>query len=369
MRRTIIYLIIIFLCVHSVLSQEVKKAQNNLVTIDASIATIITANSDFFPNNTQLSIALIDGNSTKYIGVIRNNDSLQTIDNKEAIFEIGSITKVFTSLLFSNFINAGKLKATDKLFETLNIIPTKAPVEASKITLQMLANHASGLPRLPQNIYPLLEKNMRNPYKEYSTKLLDSYLNNEIVLENTPGTTSTYSNLGVGILGYVLTKKSNQSYEALLQKYILKPLAMEHSTTLLATVDTLQLVSGLDPDGSKTANWDFSDALVGAGGIKSNVVDMEKFIRKNFENDVVYNLPQQSTIKINETTTVGLGWHIISQGNRTFLFHNGGTGGYLSCMVIDKKSKKAALVLSNVSAFGPHAQKIDKLCFSLMKTL
>ncbi|WP_298515194.1 serine hydrolase [uncultured Kordia sp.] len=369
MKRTIIYLITIFLCVHSVLSQD--KAVNAIDTrnFSSEIGKVIAENSELFPNNVQLSIALIDGEKTQYIGVIRKNDTLQNIENKDAIFEIGSNTKVFTSLLLSHQVQTGNLQLNDKLVDVLPFKIETLPENTDKITLQMLANHSSGLPRLPQNIFPLLQTNMENPYKEYTIDMLHNYLKSGIVLEKEPNKVSSYSNLGAGLLGYILTEKTKKSYEDLLQEQILKPLGMHHTTTDLSKVDSSKLVIGIKADGTEASNWDFTDALVGAGGMKSNVIDMEKFIRKNFEEDVVYNLPQQETIKVNKMVRVGLGWHIITKEGKTVLFHNGGTGGYLSCMIIDKKNKKAALLLSNLSAFSPQGPKIDNLCFSLIELL
>ncbi len=368
MKRTF-FLLLIFFSVQSLLSQE--KAINAIDTSNMSseIAKVIAENAALFPNDTQLSIALIDGESTNYIGIIRQNDTLQTIENKEAIFEIGSNTKVFTSLLLSHQIQAGNLQLNDKLMDVLPFSMENSPEKATNITLQMLSNHSSGLPRLPQNIFPLLENNMENPYRDYTVELLHEYLKSEFTLDNEPGKVSAYSNLGAGLLGYILTEKTKKTYEDLLQETILKPLQMNHTTTLLSKVDASQLVKGLQPNGTETANWDFTDALVGAGGMKSNVVDMEKFIRKNFEEDVVYNIPQQATIDVNKMVQVGLGWHIVTKEGKTVLFHNGGTGGYLSCMIIDKKNKKAALLLSNVSAFNPQGPKIDNLCFTLISLL
>ncbi|MCH2193727.1 serine hydrolase domain-containing protein [Kordia sp.] len=369
MKRTF-FLLFIFLNIQLGFSQE--KAINAIDTSNMSseIAKVIAENSELFPNNVQLSIALIDGEKTNYIGVIRKNDTLQTIDNKGAIFEIGSNTKVFTSLLLSHQIHAGNLQLNDKLIDVLPFKIETSPEHTDKITLQTLANHSSGLPRLPQNIFPLLQTNMENPYKKYTIDMLHTYLKNGISLQNEPTKVSAYSNLGAGLLGYILTEKTKKSYESLLQEQILKPLQMNHTTTDLSKVDQNKLVIGIKADGTEASNWDFTDALVGAGGMKSNVVDMEKFIRKNFEDEnTVYNLPQQETIKVNEMVRVGLGWHIITKEGKTVLFHNGGTGGYLSCMIIDKKNKKAALLLSNLSAFSPQGPKIDNLCFSLIELL
>ncbi|MFK7749144.1 MAG: serine hydrolase domain-containing protein [Kordia sp.] len=369
MKRRLIYFITIFLCVYSVLSQE--KAINNIdtATLSSEIRKVIAENSELFPNNTQLSIALIDGETTNYIGVIRKNDTLQSIDNKEGVFEIGSNTKVFTSLLLSHQIQAGNLQLNDKLVDILSFPIEKSSKKINEISLKMLANHSSGLPRLPKNIFPLLQENMENPYKKYTVDLLQTYLKNEIALDNIPGKVSAYSNLGAGLLGYILTEKTKKSYENLLQEHILKPLQMHNTTTLLSKVEQSQLVKGLKADGTENSNWDFTDALVGAGGIKSNVVDMEKFIRKNFKEDAVYNVPQQATINVNKMVQVGLGWHIITKEGKTVLFHNGGTGGYSSCMIIDKENKKAVVLLTNVSAFSPQNPKIDNLCFTLIELL
>ncbi|MGH1385173.1 serine hydrolase domain-containing protein [Kordia sp.] len=368
MKRTF-FLLLIFLSTQVLLSQEKVVNAIDASTMSSEIRKVIAENSEFFPNNTQLSIALIDGEKTNYIGVIRKNDTLQSIDNKTGIFEIGSNTKVFTSLLLSHQIKAGNLQLNDKLVDVLPFPIEKSPEKTNEISLKMLSNHSSGLPRLPKNIFPLLQENMANPYKKYTVDMLHSYLKSEITLDNTPGKVSAYSNLGVGLLGYILTEKTKKSYEDLLQEQILKPLKMNNTTTLLSKVDQSQLVKGLKADGTENSNWDFTDALVGAGGMKSNVVDMAKFIRKNFKEDAVYNLPQQATIDVNEMVQVGLGWHIITKEGKTVLFHNGGTGGYSSCMIIDKKNKKAVMLLTNVSAFSPQNPKIDNLCFTLIELL
>jgi CubicO group peptidase (beta-lactamase class C family) len=368
MKRTFLFFFSIF-CGQLSFSQEKVINAIDTVNVAPNIAKAIAKSSSKFPINTQLSIALIDGENTKYVGIIRKDDRLVSIENSRAIFEIGSNTKVFTSLLLSHEIQKGNLQLTDKLVSVLPSSIETSPEKTQEISLQMLANHSSGLPRLPENIFPLVAKNMENPYKEYTPALLRAYLKDQIRLENDPGNVSAYSNLGAGLLGYVLTQTTKSSYEELLQKTILQPLGMTHTTTELSKVPTSKLVLGLKADGTTAANWDFTNALVGAGGMKSNVVDLEKFVRKNFEDDTIYNLPQQPTIKVNGQVQVGLGWHLISKNQQTFLFHNGGTGGYLSCMIVDKANQKAVILLSNVSAFNPQGPNIDKLCFTLMELL
>jgi len=370
MKRILLFLTAIIFCFNTSCAQDIAKAKSSLASEigNDEVANLITQNAELFPNNTQLSIALIDGDKTTYIGIKRDHDELLTTRNEEAVFEVGSISKVFTSILFSKQLASNSLSADDKM---LSFLPSNEDASdgSKEITLKMLANHTSGLPRIPLNMLPVMMADQSNPYKNYTEELLKDFYQGEIILDNAPNTTYAYSNLGAGTLGYILSKKAEMTYEELLQQDILQPLGMTSSSSILSQIESSKLVSGLNPDGTETSNWDFTDAAVGAGGIKSNATDMEKFIRKNFEDDAVYNLPQQSTFTVSANLKIGLGWHISIDSDTELLWHNGGTGGYRSCMVLDKKSKKAVLILSNVSAMGRESEKIDNLCFELMKTL
>lgn len=345
-------------------SQENKKGTSNLKgkIKDATIKKIIEKNILLFPNSTQISIGLISENSTEYIGFFKKNDTLKITNNKNNIFEIGSITKIFTSILLSDFID----KKEAFLNETLAKQFKFTLKEGSKITLQQLANHTAGLERMPSNFKNSVTIK-ENPYVFYTPKLLKKYLLKDIKLKGNSGEKSEYSNLGAGLLGYILTQKSNKTYEELLQERIFKPLKMTNSSSELNKISQNLLIKGLDKNGKETSNWSFTDALVGAGGIKSSIIDLEKFVRKNFEDNVVYNLLQQPTFTFSKTKKIGLGWFILSKNN--ILFHNGGTSGYKSSLAILKEEKKAVVILSNVSAFHKNARKIDALCLNLLKIL
>lgn len=370
MKRILLFLTCITCCFYYGCGQEIAEASSSLATQleNPEIAQLIDKHSSLFPDGTQLSIALIDGDKTTFIGVSRADDNLQKVDNSDAIFEIGSISKVFTSILFSKQINSNVLSKDDALYSVISF-SEKASEQSKGITLQMLANHTSGLPRIALNMMPSLMANEENPYKAYTAELLEEFYQDEILLDNSPGSTYAYSNLGTGTLGYILTTKANKTYEALLQEDILKPLGMGNSSSILSEIDNTKLIAGLGPDGEEVSNWDFTDAAVGAGGIKSNAIDMEKFIRKNFEDDAVYNLAQLPTFTVSPELKVGLGWHISIENDTNYHWHNGGTGGYRSCMVLDKSGQKAVLVLSNVSAFGPQSANIDNLCFELLQKI
>jgi len=317
-----------------------------------------------FPEKTQLSVALVVNSKVISTGVERHNDTLNYTDNSMKIFEIGSISKVFTSTLLANLIDEQKVGLNDQMNSCIDL-----PLNSrDTFTLQELANHTSGLPRLPANLN-LATADFRNPYKNYSEEELLKYLSDDTTVRNLPGEKYDYSNLGAGLLAYLLVKKEGSDYERMLKKYIFDRYGMTHSTTDRAKLNK-ELVSGLDAGGNETPNWDFN-ILVGAGGILSNVRDLAKFVQAQFDStNTELVLTRESTFKVNPGMEIGLGWHILHpEQEKTWHWHNGGTGGYTSSLAIDVENKTAVIILSNVSAFNPNRQKIDDLCFGLLKTL
>ena len=144
---------------------------------------------------------------------------------------------------------------------------------------------------------------------------------------------------------------------------------MHNSTSDISKIKGY-LVKGLNDKGKEVPNWEFS-VLAGAGGIYSTVEDLSQFAIAQFDySNKELKLTRKKTLEVNENMDIGLGWHILkSQSNNFWYWHNGGTGGYSSSMAIDPKTKNGIIILSNVSAFNPNMENIDKLCFELMKTL
>jgi len=334
--------------------------KNGLITKEQS--EIIFESTNIFPNNTQVSIAIIKDGKVSYFGINKGSDTISTIDNQKSVFEIGSISKVFTSTLLANFVIEGKVKLNDNINSYL-----KTPLNNNtKISFTDLANHTSGLPRLPTNL-DLTKVNLENPYKEYKEGELKEYLTKYLELSNKGE--NQYSNLGAGLLSYTLSKIENVTYESLLQNKIFSKYNMQNSTADITKIKG-NLVRGLNNEGIEVPNWEFS-VLAGAGAIFSTVQDLSQFAISQFDySNKELKLTRVKTFELNKNMDIGLGWHILkSQSKNLWYWHNGGTGGYSSSMVIDEKSKNGIIILSNVSAFNPNMGNIDKLCFELMKTL
>jgi CubicO group peptidase (beta-lactamase class C family) len=342
--------------------EEIKtenKSINALNNFPKEIADNIYSKSKFFPNNTQLSIAIIQNGKTNYYGIIKVNDSIKPFENQNRIFEIGSLTKVFTSTVLSSIVVENKIKLTDNI----NSFYSFDFKDNNQVNFESLANHTSGLPRLPEN---LDLSNETNPYKKYGNKELEDYLKNLLKLDDITSRKYLYSNLGAGILGNTLGLSQKTSFQNLLQKRIFDKYKMTNSFMSSQNLGD-KLVKGLNANGEEITNWDF-DSLFGGGGILSSTEDLAKFAKAqlNFKNKEL-TLTRIPTFTINEKMKIGLGWHILKSNNeQELIWHNGGTGGYSSSMSINIKEKTAVIILSNVSAFNTEMKNIDELCFALI---
>ncbi len=147
----------------------------------------------------------------------------------KTLFEIGSITKVFTSLILADMIERGEVKGDDPVAKYLpgHEIPSR---NGKQITLMNLSMQNSGLPRMPDNFTPA---DLANPYADYDPPKMLAFLAS-YKLTRDPGEKYEYSNLAVGLLGYALAQRAHMTYEQLLRERILKPLHMDDTSITLS---------------------------------------------------------------------------------------------------------------------------------------
>jgi D-alanyl-D-alanine-carboxypeptidase/D-alanyl-D-alanine-endopeptidase len=271
----------------------------------------------------------------------------------DTLFEIGSITKVFTSLLLAEAVGRGEVTLADpvaKLLPASVRVPSRAGRE---ITLMDLATHTSSLPRLPDNFAP---KDQNNPYADYSVEQLYAFLSTAQLTRDV-GSAYAYSNLGAGLLGHALALRAGQSYERLVSARVTGPLGMPSTRIEL----TPELKERLAPGHTETlevaANWDIP-TLAGAGALRSSTHDLLTFLAAASGSTptplaaafALCTSPQRPTDM--PDTQIGLGWHISRAHGKTITWHNGGTGGYRTFIGFDPERRAGVAVLSNVSTRG-----------------
>src|SRR5262245_43489768 len=207
-------------------------------------------------------------------GKLANGDP-RTLDG-DTIFEIGSVTKVFTALVLADMVNRKEVSLDDPAAKYLpeNV---RMPERSGKpITLLDLATHTSGLPAIP-NLKP---KDPGNPYTDYSVDDLYQFLSG-YELSRDPGSEFEYSNLGAGLLGHVLAYCAGTDYESLIRSRITEPLGMPDTSITLSASMKQRMATGHSLALAPVANWDLP-VLPGAGALRSSANDMLTFLSAFF---------------------------------------------------------------------------------------
>ena len=275
--------------------------------------------------------------------------------NGDTVFEIGSMTKVFTSLVLMDMVQKGEVALTDPVSKYLPASVKVPERNNQKITLQDLSTQSSGLPRMPSNFSP---KDTSNPYADYSVEQLYQFLSG-YQLTRDIGTQYEYSNLGVGLLGHVLTLRAGMDYEAMVRSRICEPLGMSSTRVTLSPEMKARLATGHGPGLSAVPNWDLS-ALAGAGALRSSANDMLTFLAANLgytKTPLAAAMAAEISIRRpagGPEMQIAYAWHVQTKNGNSIIWHNGGTGGYRTYMGFDPKSRTGVVVLSNISsAAGP----------------
>src|SRR5580704_13650102 len=221
------------LTVGTMLSTATLTAQspaNTSVPSDAEIRKILVERIDTERQSVGLVVGVIEPTGRRVVayGSLAKDDSRPL--NGDTIFEIGSITKVFTSLLLADAVERHEVALSDPIAKYLPP-QVKVPERGGRtITLQDLSTHTSALPRLPANFSP---KDPSNPYADYSVEQLYQFLSG-YTLTRDIGSQYEYSNLGGGLLGHALARRAGVDYETLVRRRITGPLGM-HDTVIALT--------------------------------------------------------------------------------------------------------------------------------------
>ena len=244
---------------------------------DAEIASAIKSRVDA-KKSTGMVVATIEPDGSSSMAAYGDPGPRAQPLDANSVFEIGSITKVFTAILLADMADRGEVSLDDRVARYLPA-NTRVPERNGKqITLIDLSTQSSGLPVLPDNLRPA---DPLNPYADYTPKQLLDFLG-RYQLTRDIGSEYEYSNLGVGLLGYVLSSRVGMTYESLVKERILTPLGMEQSGITLTPWMREHLARGHNAQGSVTSNWD-AQTLEGAGGLRSTMQDMLKFASANLD--------------------------------------------------------------------------------------
>jgi D-alanyl-D-alanine-carboxypeptidase/D-alanyl-D-alanine-endopeptidase len=302
--------------------------------------------------NPSIALAVYDQGEVSHFVHGWQNKANNIKADEHTVYEIGSISKTFTGLLLASMATDGTLNIDDPVEQHWPAPFQLRDSSGTAITLQQLSSHVSGLPRLPGNM-PLFAD---DPYAEYGR---DDLLKG--LADITPGKAGVhyaYSNLAVGLLGETLANAGGASFNALVEQRILQTLSLDATHMTLAAVPEDRLATGYGGE-KPTAAWNFK-ALAGAGSIRSSITDLLAYGVAYLEPPAGLQQAMQLATKVHyqqDGLLVGLGWHV----RNGVYWHNGGTGGFRSMLMIDPANGKVVAAITNS---GKH--DVEDLAIHLM---
>ena len=340
---------------HTLAFAQSPVTQDSLVPPDAEIRKILADRVGAGNTGIGIVVVVVDSKGRRVVAYgSPGKDDKRPLDG-DTIFEIGSMTKVFTSLALMDMARKGEISVTDPVSKYLPGGVKVPERNGKKITLQDLATQSSGLPRMPNNFNP---KDPSNPYADYTPDLLYAFLSS-YELTRDIGSQFEYSNLGVGLLGQALSLRAGMDYESLVHARILGPLHMDSTGVTLTPGMKARLAVGHGPGLNPVANWDVG-ALAGAGALRSSANDMLTFLGANLgyvKTPLAAAMAEQISIRRpagGAGMQVAYNWLVQTKNGNSIIWHNGGTGGYRTWMGFDPKSRAGVVVLLNISsAAGP----------------
>jgi CubicO group peptidase (beta-lactamase class C family) len=320
--------------------------------------------------NAAIVIGIVDPNGTQFYSNGKMSKADNSTVNENTIFAIGSITKVFTTILLADMVQEGLIKLNDPVDKYLPSNVRAPQYNGHKITIEDLATHTSGLPEYPPNYCPAFAK--ENPQttdeivqfvqdltsctKNYSFEQFYQGLSNTTISRE-PGLKYEYSTFGSALLGNILTLKSNMSsYDELVTKRILNVVGMNSTSINLSDEQRSRLAAG-HLSGRELPVVNLSIPESPAGGLYSSASDMLKFISANIgliETKLDSAMHESHLIRHNRyignnTDTeiyIGLGWFITTNFGNEIIWTNGGTaGGYNAFIAFNPTTDRGIVVL------------------------
>jgi serine-type D-Ala-D-Ala carboxypeptidase/endopeptidase len=307
----------------------------NCTLTDADIKDILRESIDFDKQSVGLVVGIVDEHGPRVVSAGKLDNGTDREVDGDTLFEIGSITKIFTALLLQDMLERGEMKLDDPV-QTYLPAAVKLPTWQGKpITLLHLATHTSGLPRDCEG----------EPY---------SFLS-KCQLAQAPGLKWAYSNLGMGLLGHAIARKVGTDYETLVTERICRPLGMDSTSINLSPEQQARFAAGHIMVGHRTRSVPVPGretggnvpSLRGCGGIRSTANDLLKFVSAYSGLTASSLGPLMQKAKALHTLESGEQRPLAWSEWGTVFEHGGGTGDFDSELAFDAGKRRGVVVLSN----------------------
>jgi D-alanyl-D-alanine-carboxypeptidase/D-alanyl-D-alanine-endopeptidase len=311
-----------------------------------------------------LVVAAVRGGRTAVHGT--GSTGSEPAPNGDTVFQIGSLTKVFTTLALAAAVTRGELTLDTPVDDLLPA--SSSPVPQPPITLGHLATHSSGLPRLPPGVLLRGLRQRSDPYRGFGGEdLLAGY--GKARSGARPGRRFRYSNFGAALLGEALARHAGTSWDRLVAEEVTDPLGLTDTVTGVRPDQRVRRAAGHSARQRPVPDWDLA-AVAPAGGLWSSAHDVLTFLRTHLELEgsampEALRLVQEPRFRASRWLQLGLGWMItpLKTSGRTVVWHNGGTGGFSSFAGFTPGTGAGVVVLSDT------ARSVDRVGMDLLEAL
>jgi D-alanyl-D-alanine-carboxypeptidase/D-alanyl-D-alanine-endopeptidase len=300
----------------------------------------------------EVVVGVLEGGQRVVVGLGKSSIKGPGTPDGKNMYEIGSVTKVFTTTLLALMVRDGLVELEMPVRELLPEF-SNLPDE---MTLLRLATHTSGLPRLPGNILWSVVRSPRNPYKHYGERQLHAFLKGYRPHgERRAIYPYAYSNLGVGLLAYALARKLGVSYEVAIREWVCGRLGMDDTGITLTEEQQGRLIAPHNERGKVMPLWDMN-ALAGAGALRSDIDDLLTFVSMHLDQPPgalheIVPLCHRIYVENPNTTIMGiaLGWHVsaLQDSRLRAYWHNGATYGCMGFVGFVKERNVGVAMVSN----------------------
>ena len=319
----------------------------NAPTTDAGLQAIVGKRLHGDRSGACFAVAVIEHKNVRRAYVCADGkDPALRLDANTA-FEIGSVSKPMMAAVLASLIREGNASLDDPLSAYLPKDSTVPTFEGKPILLRHIVTHTSGLPAIPAGI----DYDPQNPYSKLDQAALLKALSTTS-LAQAPGAKFEYSNFAAMLLSYAVARCAGSDFETLLHTRMFAPLGMD-SSYINRKPDAVKAAIGHTPDTKVTPAWTFPTDFAGVGGVRSTLDDMVRYVQGQFGGapkplDADFRLTH-APVANDAKAPLAMHWMLAPLNGRTFLAHEGGTGGFSSFVAFDPERKSGVVILSDTA--------------------
>ncbi|SNY37727.1 Dipeptidyl aminopeptidase/acylaminoacyl peptidase [Paractinoplanes atraurantiacus] len=283
-------------------------------------------------------------------GVVNADTGVET--TTDSVFQIGSISKVWTATLVQQLADEGKLELDAPIVDVLPELALADPGVTAKLTMRHLLTHTSGI---DGDVFTDTGRG-DDCLEKYVTGLRD-------VAQNHPlGATWSYCNSGFSLAGRVVEKLTGGTWDQAVQERIIKPLGLRRTGTLPEEALLHRAAAGHVPGPKVAPVWTLPRALGPAGLITSTAADLLAFARLHLAGGLApdgtrliseagaaamaaeqVELPEKHTLG----DSWGLGWIRFGWDGHRLIGHDGNTIGQSAFLRLLPEQGLAVTLLTN----------------------